>query len=1149
MVKVSACLLLALVPFVLPRPASGQTITGSVTGAVKDSSGLAVAGASVKIRQASTGVERVATTGDRGDFVFSSLQPGEYAIEVSHGGFKTAQRTGVRLSASEVLSVGEIVLEIGALTEAITVTVQGVVVQTASGERAGTVDSLQVENLLIRSRTVTALLQLLPGVVEQAPTGDVIERNWNLAVNGNRRNTVSVALDGATLNAIGNNFNSVIGVSQDAVAEVKVLLSNYQAEYGRLSGANISLVTKSGARDFHGLGSYFKRHEQFNANDFFNNRLGQPKARYRFNTWNYNVGGPVYIPNRLNRNRDKLFFFFSQEYWPLRISPPLGQVTAPTESERAGDFSQSVDLNNKVIAITDPTTRQPFPANRVPASRVDPNGQALLKFLPSPNFFDRSLSAGRYNYVFQTENETPQRMETLKLDYHLTDKDMLMGNFSEYFDTEIGAVGAGTAGAVKWPQFRKKTTHHGKLVLLRHTRIFSPSLINEANISWSHRPEVGSYSADELRRNQRSQAGFNVPQFNPASNPFSVVPNASFGGVTNSADLLIEGRFPLYTTHDILTLTNNITKTFSAHTVKAGFYMDRIWRNAADAVNFNGSFDFGRNVNNPLETGYAYSNAILGVFNSYTEASSRPFCHFRLNTIEWFLQDNWRVSSKLTLDYGVRFSWYQPIYERDNLVSTFVASRYDPAKKVQLIGPAMVGGRRVGIDPVSGTEYPAALIGAIAPSAGDPNNGLVVTAADKSYPRALINDRGVHYSPRFGFAWDPFGKSKTAVRGGFGIFYNRQNLSAVILPFAMQAPMVQNPVINFGTLATLGSSRGLLFPTSVLGMDRAGNAPTVMNYSFAIQRNVGFETVVDAGYVGSLGRHLLWQRNLNAIPFGANFDPRNADPTNPRVALPQAFLRSFAGYTNTNLREWASSSNYHSLQVTARRRFARGLEFGAAWTWSKAMDFNDNDTDNVSTLVPVRVWNYGLAGFDRTHVLKINWLSDVPASPWKSLPARLALNNWQISGIASFTSGQPLGVGFSTTTATDITGSPTDSARIDVTGNPVLPKSERTFSRNFRTEVFRLPARGTVGTAAKTLIRGPGANNWDVAIFKNFPVREAMKFQFRWELYNFFNHTQFSGLDTTARLDPAGNQVNARFGEFTASRNPRIMQLALRFYF
>ena len=279
-------------------PLSAQTITGSITGVVKDATGLAVAGAGVKLVQTGTGAERQSVTGERGDFVFSSVPPGEYAVVVTQSGFKTAERTRINLTASEVLPVGDIVLEVGTISDSITVTSQAATVQTASAERSGVVTSSQVSNLLIRNRTVTGLLQLLPGVVDQG-SGESIQRNWDLSVNGGRINTVGVSLDGATLNALGNNRNAVIGVSQDAVAEVKVLLSNYQAEYGRMSNGSVVLVTKSGTRDFHGLGSYFKRHEQFNAGNFFDNRLSQPKARYRYNTWNYNVGGPIYIPGKL----------------------------------------------------------------------------------------------------------------------------------------------------------------------------------------------------------------------------------------------------------------------------------------------------------------------------------------------------------------------------------------------------------------------------------------------------------------------------------------------------------------------------------------------------------------------------------------------------------------------------------------------------------------------------------------------------------------------------------------------------------------------------------------------------------------------------------------------------------------------------------
>ena len=250
-----------------------------------------------------------------------------------------------------------------------------------------------------------------------------------------------------------------------------------------------------------------------------------------------------------------------------------------------------------------------------------------------------------------------------------------------------------------------------------------------------------------------------------------------------------------------------------------------------------------------------------------------------------------------------------------------------------------------------------------------------------------------------------------------------------------------------------------------------------------------------------------------------------------------------------DLIEQASSSNYHSLQVTANRRFARSVQFGFAWTWSKAMDFNDTDTAVISSLFSPRLRNYGLAAFDRTHVVKVNYLWDLPKTHMRSAIARNILNGWEFSGITTFSSGQPLPVGFATTVATDISGSTTDAARISVIGDPVLPKGERTFSRNFRTDVFRLPAVGTIGNAGKTLIRGPGVNNWDAGVFRSFAIKERARVQFRWELYNTFNHTQFDGLDTTARFDPQGNQVNARLGEFTSAAAARIMQFNLRVIF
>ncbi len=324
--------------------------------------------------------------------------------------------------------------------------------------------------------------------------------------------------------------------------------------------------------------------------------------------------------------------------------------------------------------------------------------------------------------------------------------------------------------------------------------------------------------------------------------------------------------------------------------------------------------------------------------------------------------------------------------------------------------------------------------------------------------------------------------------------------------------------------------------------------PNVMNMSFSVQQYVGFRTIVEVGYVGALGRNLLWRRNLNSIPTGTNFLPSSIDPTTNRPYA-TSFLRPMIGYNDVFMSEAASSSNYHSGHISARRRLTRGVQFGLSWTWSKAMDFNDNDAEGISSLVNPRVWNYSTAGFDRTHLFKFNWMWALPKSPFRAPALKQAFNGWQLSGIVSMLSGAPMSVGYSSTNGIDVTGTATQGARMVVLSNPVLPKGERTFSNNFRTDVFSVPTQGTWGNAARYILRGPGMNNWDISLLKEFPVRDQMRFQFRAEAYNAFNHTQFSSMDTAARFDNAGQQINRSLSQFTNARNARMMQFALRFYF
>jgi hypothetical protein len=1132
------------------QTASGQIVTGSIVGTVVDPSGLAIPAAEVTLRSSEMGVERTMQTDARGAFVFSGLDAGTFVLTVKAEGFKTLERRGVQLQTGERLPVGALSLEVGGLTEVVTVEGAAVpVVQTVSAERAEVITSTQVDNLLIRGRNVKDLVGLLPGVVVASSAEDLSSAS-NFYVQGNRRTMNNISVDGVPATDMGNGFMMKVAVGQDAVSEVKILLSNYQAEYGRMSGSNIQIVTKSGTSDFHGLFSYYKRHEQFNANDFFDNRNGIAKPRYRYNTYTYNIGGPVYIPDKFNTDKDKLFFFWQQEFWPTKTGR-TGRVNVPTLLERQGDFSQSIDLNGKLIAIKDPYNGgKPFPGNIIPRSRVDTNGQALLNVFAEPNFFDRGISKGQYNYVFTSNNEIPKHSSTLKLDYNANPNHRISGGFSDFREESTGEFGTTTNNS-NWPQMRKTWWSHGKSLTGRYTAILSPTVINEFSFGWLSQPAENTVYGDQVLKNQRDAIGFNVGQFTPEANPMGLIPNATFGGIPSAANLRVEGRFPLFNRYNLFNWSDNLTLTTGGHTLKFGTYIERFYRHMKKSVNFVGNFTFNRDVNNPLDTNYAYANAMLGTFRTYTEVSGPGWMKVLTKGVEFFAQDNWKITPKLTLDYGLRMYVLSPIEERNNFIAGFVPAQFDPSQMVQLIQPGFnENGKRVGVHPVTGEYYAASQIGGIAPGTGDPFNGMVVPGAGVDYPRSLVDTRGIQWGPRFGFAYDVFGDGKTAIRGGLGMFYNRLFMGAFSNALVGQPPLLQNPLITYGELSNLLGSSGLDYPAAVFGADRQGKLPTVTNYSLTIQRDIGFSTVLDFGYVGSIGRHLLWRRNINPVPMGANFDPANADPTLKSKPLSAPFLRPMTGYNDIRMIEGASSSNYNSLQVSAKRRFTRGLQFGVSWTWSKAMDYNDGDSDTVSPLVPLRIWNYGLASFDRTHVLTVNYVWDVPNLPVANPFARQVFHGWRLSGISTFTSGAPLGIGLSTTKSVDFTGTASQGVRTVVVANPVLPKSDRTFERFFNTDAFQMPAIGTVGNAAKNVIRGPGINNWDVAIFKDFPIHERMGIQFRWEMYNAFNHTQFSSVDTGARFDPAtGQQVNQRFGQFTGARTPRIMQFALRFHF
>jgi len=1144
-----------------------QSVSGSVSGTVVDQTRQVLPGATVTLLNEQTGDRRAIQTSDVGAFVFPAVQPGVYTVRIELSGFSPFERKNTVVPANEQLSIGAVQLNVGSLSETVTLTAQGTIVQTASSDRSALITSNQLEMVADRGRDVVSLLRILPGVAYSTPT-DAPGGNFGTTtpnINGNRATWNTMTVDGVVGNDMGSPQVFSSSINFDAIGEVQVELNNYRAEYGRNGGPVVNIVTKSGTKTFKGSAYWYKRNERLNANDFFNNRNAVAKPLYRYDTAGATIGGPVPIP-KVSSSRDKLFFFYSFDGMKSLNPRPLQQVTVPTAAERAGDFSQSLDQNGRLIVVRDPLTAQPFAGNIVPSSRINRNGQALLGLFPLPNALDPNVTKRAYNYNFQESLDVPKRQNVVRLDYHPSSKDAFYGRVSTWYGDNKGYNVA--AGGAAWGLVKLHYLFTDDSGVFNYTRVVSNTIVNEASVSVHHSTENGPPLSDsELGRIQKNQIGFGLGQLFPSINPLGIIPQVAFGSaIPNVANVTYDGRTPLTGDDRLFSVNDTLTMARGKHTLKLGAYVEHARNEEGPTATFAGRFDFSRDTNNAADTGYPYANALLGQFTNYTESTTRPGGGGLANTFEFFAQDTWRTTQKLTFDYGVRFAGYTHWVHESGGASAFSLERYDASKAPRLYVPALVNGVRLGRDPATGATVPAVLIGAFVPGTGDLNNGIVL-ATDSSYPSGFKNRPPILPEPRVGFAYDINGDGKTAVRGSLGIFHNTRMSGNVNWQATRNPPLQLNPQIFYGTMDTLLQSSGFNFPSDAQGFERETRTPTLYSYSLGVQRNVGWGTVVDAAYVGSQSRNLLQTQNLNIVPYGARFAAQNQDPTRPGSPLPDNFFRPDPGYANVWFFENTGKADYNALQIQANRRFSEGLQFGAAYTFSRSRDFTSNSETGtganmqVATYQDPATWNYGLSSYDQPHVAVINYTWDLPkaSARWNNAVARALLDNWQISGLTTFASGNPVNVTFTTTDAADITGggdtirytqAPAGSGVPLLIGDPNLPSDRRSLLAWFNTSAFARPARGNAGTSPKDVVRGPGINNSDITLFKNIPLASGQRrLQLRWEIYNVFNHTQFSTVDSAARFDPQGNQVNARFGQVITTRAPRVMQVAARVVF
>ncbi len=1173
---------------VTPRGVTAQGLTGQIAGTVLDNSGAAVPGATVGVRNVDTAVTRESVTDDTGAFVITNLLAGTYDVTVTLAGFKTYEQRGVELSATARLALPPVRLELGGLQETVSVQAENQLIQTQSGERSAVITANQIQDIGLKGRDFMGALVVMPGVID---TRNRDAPGWGsvggMTING--QSSFNFSYDGVVSKDTGSNSGNYAAPALDSIAEIKVQASNFQAEYGRSSGASVTVITKSGSQNFHGSLAYYKRHEDFNANTWRRQQdcdAGQQascsKPRYRYDNTAWTIGGPVIFPGtRFNENRDKLFFFFSQDLLPRTDPGNLEQSTMPTALERMGDFSQTVDSQGRLRHIRDPLSGLPcnvntggpgcFPGNVIPANRINPIGQKMLSLFPLPNATDPTGNR-EYNYTYQNLLDKPKHEEVARVDYNIrpgTNFYTRLGYSNEVnsrgYNAFLGA-GTGNGGNAGWPQFN--TSYEIKTVSLVNTlnHTFNSSTVGEVivGMNWAQQ-SVREMSEDTLRQNQRGVVLDGLPQFFPQANPQDLIPNMSFGGTNalpNTRGIGISNRYPFNARNIIWDYSFNLTKVSGAHNLKSGIFIERTSRPAPRASVFNGTYDFNGNVNNPFDTNFGFANALLGSINSYTESTAKPYAEGRFNQIEFFVQDNWRLTRRFTLDLGMRFYYIGPTYVAGQDVSYFDPSSWSGSAAPLLFEPVCANGaatcsgtNRVARNPLTGQLLNNTFIGKLVPGSGDLYDGMKVIG------ETPFEGKGILPAPRVGFAWDVAGDGRTAIRGGFGIFYDRYS-DDIVLALVEQPPLMDTSTTNFTTIPTLLNSQLINSPRGVTAF-APFEVPTVYNWSLGVQRQLPWRMVADVAYVGNANRHNATNFDLNDLDYGTtrvDLNPQNADPTRNNTQTAETdYLRPIRGFGGITERQWRGYSNYHSIQVSVNRRFANGFSWSVAYTGSTRRNRGTFDAFLPESIQEPRF--YTLSG-SRPHVMSINYNYQAPDASqlWDNPVVRAALDGWQVSGITTMFSGTHSGFSYAFTGApfNDMTGGPGGS-RVSLVCDPNLPRGERSMERQFRTECVRPPGPLTdandiyyLGSSTGDEWISPGYINHDITLFKNFRMDGGRNVQLRVELYNAFNFDQFTSVDTSARFDfDTGEQTDANFGRVTDTRanSARVIQLGLRFTF